>query len=285
MPPGTPDQAVSQVARNLRGTNRNDGRSVCVSMFRTDSAPPPNVAPCVASPMPAISSPRNAAKGSGYRRRSALRGEGAPLSEAVITRANSPPSRPLASVTPIPGPSIDRLMGGTTIVPRKCWLPKNVMPTRPASTITTMMRLLFLGGSLRPSSSSANTTPASGALNVAASPAAPPATSRACTPSSESLRSQRRACSITPAATWTEGPSRPIDSPPKSPAADSRILATDSRSDTKLVRCDGVRSGSSATITCGMPEPPARGNHRRVHQATATVHRGVHTSRARGQAA
>ena len=126
----------------------------------------------------------------------------------------------------------------------------------------------------------ANTTPASGALKAAAMPAAPPATSRAWLLMPESGRSQRRACCMTPAATCTDGPSRPMDRPAISPAVDSPILASVSRSDTKRFCAPGGSAGSSAAMTCGMPEPAAPAKWRRVIQTIAAVRAGVQSKMA-----
>ncbi len=122
-----------------------------------------------------------------------------------------------------------------------------------------MMRPLLRASSLLDSSSMANTTPASGALKAAAMPAAPPATSSARSLMTEPGRSQRRASCMTPAATCTEGPSRPADRPPSRLSEPRTIFANVSRSDTKRCRESLGSSGSSAVITWGMPEPEAPG--------------------------
>ena len=141
-------------------------------------------------------------------------------------------------------------------------------------------RPLLRDSSLRDSSSMANTTPASGALKAAAMPAAPPATSRPWLVMAERGPSQRRASCITPAATCTDGPSRPIDSPARKPAAPSTIFAKVRRSETKRRRSVLSTAASSAAITCGMPEPAAPGAKRRVAQTMAAVQAGVHSSTA-----
>ena len=128
---------------------------------------------------------------------------------------------------------------------------------------------------LRVSSSMANITPASGALNAAAIPAAPPATSSACGCTTLLAGSQRRACSITPAAICTEGPSRPIGRPPSSPPAHRPILVMASLSDTSPWRSFSLTELWSAVITCGMPEPVAPGTKREVTQAISAHSVGV----------
>jgi len=145
-----------------------------------------------------------------------------------------------------------------------------------------MIRPLLWDSSLRDSSSMANTTPASGALNAAAIPAAPPATSRACSFSPRPRRSQCRALCKTPAATCTDGPSRPSDSPASKPSEPSSALPSESRSDTKRCRMSAGSVGDSAAITCGIPEPAAPGTQRRVIQTMAAVSAGVHSSTSQG---
>ena len=143
-----------------------------------------------------------------------------------------------------------------------------------------MITPLLRDSILRDSSSMANTTPASGALNAAAMPAAPPATSSAWAVMPERGSNHRRAWCITPAATCTDGPSRPMDRPARKPALASTILANDSHSETKRPRWFASSAGSRAVITCGMPEPAAPGAQRRVAHTTATVTTGIHTSTA-----
>ena len=103
---------------------------------------------------------------------------------------------------------------------------------RPASTIAATSRPLLRCSGRRDSSSMAKMTPASGVLNAAAMPAAPPAMSSPCSLTVLRSGSQRRALCMTPAAICTDGPSRPIDSPASSPQAVSTILTSVSRSDT-----------------------------------------------------
>ena len=95
--------------------------------------------------------------------------------------------------------------------------------------------------------------------------------------------SHRRACCITPAATCTEGPSRPIDRPAANPAVPRSILAAERRSDAKRVQRSGGSSGSIAALTCGIPDPADNGNQRRVAKAMSTVIAGVQTRRAQGK--
>ncbi len=140
-----------------------------------------------------------------------------------------------------------------------------------------MIRPLERDSSLRDSSSMAKTTPASGALKAAAMPAAPPATSSAWWLMPECGPNQRRAWCMTPAATCTDGPSRPMDSPAAKPALASAILAKDSHSDTKRPRCVESSAGSSVAITCGMPDPAAPGAQRRVSHTAPAVTAGIHS--------
>jgi hypothetical protein len=128
----------------------------------------------------------------------------------------------------------------------------------------------------------AKITPANGVLNAAATPAAPPATSRPCSLTAERAGSQRRAWCMTPAASCTDGPSRPSDMPASRLAAVRPNLAKARRSDTNVERCAGVSAGSSAAITCGMPEPAAPGAKRCVAQTMAAAPSGVTTSGAQG---
>jgi len=141
-----------------------------------------------------------------------------------------------------------------------------------------MIRPLLRCSRREASSSMANITPASGALNAAAMPAAPPATSRPCSDIPGCSGSQRRACCITPAAICTDGPSRPLASPPSSEPAVSTALATLRRSDTNWGRSVVATAGSSVAITCGMPEPAAPGAKRRVSHTTPAVQAVVHRS-------
>ena len=129
----------------------------------------------------------------------------------------------------------------------------------------------------RHNSSIANITPPSGVLKAAAMPAAPPAISRPCSLIVWRSGSQRRALCSTPAAICTEGPSRPRDSPAKSPAVVSTTLPMASFIDTKCERLSRGVVSSSAAITCGMPEPPAPGSQRRVNQTMPAVTRGIHS--------
>lgn len=98
----------------------------------------------------------------------------------------------------------------------------------------------------------------------------------------ERAGSQRLACSITPAATCTDGPSRPADSPASSAPDASTSLARLSRSDTNSPRCDGEVRVSSAASTCGIPEPAAPGTQRSVNHTSAAVSAGIQTSGSSG---
>ncbi len=144
------------------------------------------------------------------------------------------------------------------MTPKYVVLPKKVTPIRPASTMAAMSSPLLRCSSRRESSSIANMTPASGALKVAAIPAAPPATSRPCELTPRWRGSHPRACSMTPAAICTEGPSRPIASPASMLPAVNPILASETRSDTSRRR-RRAPPVCSAAITCGMPDPAVPG--------------------------
>ena len=76
----------------------------------------------------------------------------------------------------------------------------------------------------------------------------------------------RLACSMTPAAIWTDGPSLPMARPPSSPAAVKPIFDSERRRDTRQDRSPAVTAGSSAAITCGIrsltgPESAQREPH------------------------
>ncbi len=121
----------------------------------------------------------------------------------------------------------------------------------------------------------ANTMPPRGVLKAAAIPAAPPATSNSRSLMPEAGDSQRRACSITPAATCTDGPCRPTDKPASKPPDTPSTLATLSFRDTKRERSLSGVSGASAVSTCGTPEPTAPGAQRRMVQTIKAVRAGV----------
>ena len=113
------------------------------------------------------------------------------------------------------------------------------------------------------SSSIANTIPASGVLNAAATPAAPPPSTMARYASSRgSLNTRPIVCMMT-AATCTVGPSRPIDAPQVKPRMVKITFPTATRTDSvsstsaRLVICD-------AAMTWGMPLPCAPTNTVRV---------------------
>ncbi len=146
----------------------------------------------------------------------------------------------------------------------------------PPSTIAVMIRPLLRCSGERASSSMANTTPANGVLKAAAIPAAPPATNRPCTFMRRRSGTRRRACSMTPAAICTDGPSRPSDNPPSRPPVVRAIFARLRRRETNSPRVPGPES--SAAMTWGMPEPAAPGTNRRVSQTMPAASRGVHSS-------
>ncbi len=106
----------------------------------------------------------------------------------------------------------------------------------------------------------AKATPASGVLNAAATPAAPPAMM---TPAVTGTRSQRCTATISAALICTVGPSRPTDAPHNSMASVARNFAAAVRSETSAPSV--VLSGLwLAAMTCGMPDPRAAGKVRRV---------------------
>lgn len=75
------------------------------------------------------------------------------------------------------------------------------------------------------------------------------------------------------AATWTVGPSRPVEAPTSSVPIVSTSLTETVRSETRPVI---ARSGSCvAAITWGMPDPRAAGAMRAVSQAIAAKPAGV----------
>ena len=121
----------------------------------------------------------------------------------------------------------------------------------------------------------ANITPPKGVLKAAAMPAAPPAIIKPWSEIWDRWGNQRLAWCITPAAIWTDGPSRPSESPASMPQLVSSILATVSRIDTNRLRSALETSGVNAAITCGMPDPAAPGANRRVSHTMAAVEAGI----------
>jgi len=95
--------------------------------------------------------------------------------------------------------------------------------------------------------------------------------------------SQRRACSITPAATCTDGPCRPTDKPASSPPDTPSTLAALSFKDTKRERSLSGVSGASAVSTWGTPDPTAPGAQRRMVQTIRAVRAGVQSKGAHHQ--
>ncbi len=120
--------------------------------------------------------------------------------------------------------------------------------------------------------------PPNGVLKAAAMPAAPPAISNPLSDTALLAGSQRRTLCMTPAATCTEGPSRPSDNPPSNPQAVSTILEIDSLIDTNSPRASIGTPGVSAAITCGIPDPAVPGATRKVSQTTAAVQAGVQSN-------
>ena len=118
MPPGTPSQADSHVAMNLRVTYKA-GTSACpASMCLTASDPAPKVAPPVTRPMTATTRAPHAAKRSGKRARSRDMRSVRPVSEAASSLANRPPSTPQARATVRPGSSASQSSRGTWMRPK-----------------------------------------------------------------------------------------------------------------------------------------------------------------------
>ncbi|MNT40243.1 hypothetical protein D3C72_1765460 [compost metagenome] len=134
----------------------------------------------------------------------------------------------------------------------------------------------------------ANTTPASGVLNAAASPPAAPAAIRALGWKPMRKRSfswhQRPHASMAAAPTCTDGPSRPTDAPASNASVVSNTFHIDCRNDTSAV-CAGPLGGSvNAAITCGMPLPRACGAKRIVSQRSAARPNGSITKASHGVA-
>ncbi len=133
------------------------------------------------------------------------------------------------------------------------------------------------------SSSRAKTTPATGVLKAAETPAAPPATIIARRPGPP--RRPRVRERTMPASTCTVGPSRPIEAPHASRAADRTTLTAAVR---RVTRCPPQRPRhrcSAAAITWGMPLPAASGANRWVSQAASVSPTGSRSRVAHGAAA
>ena len=203
-------------------------------------------------------------------------------SELTSSCEKRPPSKPATTATTRPGSSncSDRLC--TRSWPKYVRLPNTDTATRPDSTMQTMTSALCAAWWRRESFSSANITPPSGVLKAAAMPAAAPATIRSWPSMRAAGDSQRRTDSITPAPICTVGPSRPADSPASIAPPSSAAFLMASGSETSARRRSGARLSSSATITCGMPEPAAPGAKRRVSHTSSAVSTGVHSSMSHG---
>ena len=117
----------------------------------------------------------------------------------------------------------------------------------------------------------AKAIPASGVLNAAATPAAPPAIS---TPGVTRTRNRRCTATIVAAPNCTVGPSRPTEAPPHRASRVSSILAEEARRETSA-REARPRGWRLAAMTCGMPDPRASGAKRRVSAAIPTNTSGV----------
>ena len=130
-------------------------------------------------------------------------------------------------------------------------------------------------------SSTANTTPAIGVLNAAATPAAPPATSSA-RRLGPPRRPEVRAKTIA-AVTCTVGPSRPIDAPHSKRKAAASTLKPTVRSDIRGSDRPLGPLSSDAAITWGMPLPAASGAISRVSQVATTSPTGRRTRAAHGE--
>jgi len=105
-PPGTPDQADSQVAMNF--SNVHSSGTPCsspASKARVCAWPPPTALAPVMMAITATARPQAAANRIGWRRRQALKRSSVPRVEAINRRANSPPSKPQASASVSPGSS------------------------------------------------------------------------------------------------------------------------------------------------------------------------------------
>lgn len=107
----------------------------------------------------------------------------------------------------------------------------------------------------RASSSIAKTMPASGVLNAAAMPAAPPAMTRSGARITRWFGSQRCASSMKIALIWTVGPSRPAENPANSARAPRNTLPTAMRIDSSRLTGSCLRSARVAAMAWGMPLP------------------------------
>ncbi len=133
---------------------------------------------------------------------------------------------------------------------RNAWLPSTARPSTLAVTADTTTMPKERAAKSRSTISIANTTPARGALNVAAiPPAAPQATSSRCRSSATRTRVPRVEPSAAPICTM--GPSRPTDPPPPMVNADASAFTTATRA--------GIFPPlrATATITSGTPCPRA----------------------------
>ena len=129
----------------------------------------------------------------------------------------------------------------------------------------------------------ANTTPASGVLNAAAIPAAPPASRKWPAWRGSRKPSARPITYIRLAPTCTVGPSRPTDAPPSKASTVSPSLPADTGSD--RLRWRNSASGlSNAAITCGMPLPRVGLSAPWVSQANRPNTAGVSSSGHHGEA-
>ena len=126
-------------------------------------------------------------------------------------------------------------------------------------------------------SSSAKRTPVSGAWNAADIPAAAPqVTSRRSSPLF--LRRARETAFPDMPPSWTDGPSRPSESPARASIAPSANFAGKT-----LRQGASMRSTTSASI-CGMPEPEVAGSQtmRAETQARRTARTANHAAMSSG---
>ena len=181
---------------------------------------------------------------------------------------------PLSSVTSSPGAAAtsrsrhldDAEVGGVAVAET---------PIRPASTMAATSRPLERCSGRRASSSIANMTPASGALKVAAMPAAPPAISSPCSLISGSLRQPAPHAVQDAGRDLHRRPFAAERQPAEQAPGGEKHLGGATAAATRTADLRRRDAGSSVAITCGMPEPAAPGAKRRVTQTQAAVATGI----------
>jgi hypothetical protein len=195
---------------------------------------------------------------------------------AVAPTASSPPVRPGSSVRPIvPGP------GGTAAVTGKTGAAPSMGQRQTVATATDAATGIRLRGRHSNSSSStASSTEASGALNVAAIPPAAPATSRIFRSSADRCRNCARIEPTAPPVMMI-GPSAPNGPPVPIEIAAETGLSTATRGATRLppVRIASMASGMPWPRIFSLPyramtpttRPPATGATRISHHAWCPV--------------